>query len=418
MQSIPTAANTIKEMLADQAAPSQQIDDIISRYLQVRDSSSIDKLEHELMAIFAGGVDHAADIVAGLEALPRTLRDTPISPQQGARDVGNAPSRVRATFRDSRPRRFTGRIGTPVNSIENLAPADKAGASFQIVAAHLSSSQPCHSRKETHGRDSSGKSPDRGLRPLFSRTRRNHPPTEPDFPRALCESPPLYQQQTAPTQFIAAAANATHRLFAVAAVAIGALHDASAERMRLGLEHLRRVRKPQAPPAPPTHEMRVADLIDAYADPALHPDIERIARAIASKAYRNGYCYATQEKIAAWTGIARSTLQLRLHEMERLHLSHVERRLKTSSITLLADGTLDALRLKKINKIKVRERTAPYVVRTFTAPATTNPHETDIRSRQKVDSWPKNTTCSQQSKSSNKSEYRFSYCCLYKFITD
>lgn len=217
----------------------------------------------------------------------------------------------------------------------------------------------------------------------------------------------MQHTQTAPQTFIAAAANATHRLFAGAAVAIRALHGASAERMRLGLEHLRRVRKPQALPAPePTYEMRVQDLIDAYADPALHPDIERIARAIASKAYRNGYCYATQEKIAAWTGIARSTLQLRLHEMERLHLSHVERRLKTSSITLLADGTLDALRLKKINKIKVRERTAPYVVRTFTAPTTTNPHETDIRFSQNLDSWPKNTTCSQQSKSSNKSEYR------------
>jgi hypothetical protein len=71
LQSIPTAANTIKAMLADQAAPSQQIDDLISRYLRVRDSSSIDKLEHELTAIFAGGVDHAADIVAGLESLPR-----------------------------------------------------------------------------------------------------------------------------------------------------------------------------------------------------------------------------------------------------------------------------------------------------------------------------------------------------------
>ena len=72
------------------------------------------------------------------------------------------------------------------------------------------------------------------------------------FPRALCERFPLYQQTTAPKTFLAAAADAAHRAFAGAAVAIkDAFLDAPAERMRLGLEHLRRVRKPQAPPVPP-----------------------------------------------------------------------------------------------------------------------------------------------------------------------
>ena len=51
--------------------------------------------------------------------------------------------------------------------------------------------------------------------------------------------------------------------------------------------------------------------------------------------------------------------------MERRKLIHVQRRLSTSSITLLADGTLDALRLKKINKIKVRERVSPCVISDF-----------------------------------------------------
>ena len=74
MQTIPTAATAIKEMLAaDQAASSQQIDDIISRYLRVRDSAAVEPIENELAAIFASGVDHAARVVAGLELLPRTL---------------------------------------------------------------------------------------------------------------------------------------------------------------------------------------------------------------------------------------------------------------------------------------------------------------------------------------------------------
>jgi len=170
--------------------------------------------------------------------------------------------------------------------------------------------------------------------------------------------------------------------------------------MRLGLEHLRRVRKPKAPPAPPTYETQLADLIDAYADPTLHPDIERIARAMTRWAYKDGYCYATQEKIAGWTGLSVQTLQLRLYEMERRKLIMVKRRPGTSSITLFADTTLDALRLKKINKIKVRERTAPYVTRTFSAPEPKNTDEIKEKTDQKIDSWSKTTTWSPQSISS------------------
>jgi hypothetical protein len=115
LQTIPAAATTIKEKLnADQAISSQQIDDIISRYLRVRDSSAIEQIENELAAIFASGVHHAARVVAGLESLPRTVKvnDMRVSPQQGARVF--ADSRIRVAFRNNRPQRFTGRTGTPV----------------------------------------------------------------------------------------------------------------------------------------------------------------------------------------------------------------------------------------------------------------------------------------------------------------
>jgi hypothetical protein len=108
LQAIPAAATTIKEMLnADPAASSQAIDDVISRYLRVRGSSAIDKLEHELTAIFLGGVIHAVRIVTGLEALGQK-QETHVAKNP-------AGSRIRATFRDNRPRRFPGRIGAPVN---------------------------------------------------------------------------------------------------------------------------------------------------------------------------------------------------------------------------------------------------------------------------------------------------------------
>jgi K+-transporting ATPase c subunit len=117
LQTIPAAANTIKAILsADQAASSQQIDDIISRYLRVRDSSAIEQIENELAAIFASGVDQAASVVADLESLPRILRDTRVSPQQGARVVGDSGSRLRAAIRNNRPSRFADRIGPSVKT--------------------------------------------------------------------------------------------------------------------------------------------------------------------------------------------------------------------------------------------------------------------------------------------------------------
>lgn len=116
LQTIPAAATAIKEMFdADQAALSQQIDDIISRYLRVRDSATLEFIENELTAIFASGIDHAARVVAGLELLPRTPKGMRVSPQQESRVFRNPTGpRIRAAFPNNRPQRFTNRIGVPV----------------------------------------------------------------------------------------------------------------------------------------------------------------------------------------------------------------------------------------------------------------------------------------------------------------
>jgi hypothetical protein len=117
LQTIPDATTAIKEKLnADQAASSQQIDDIISRYLRVRDSSVIEQIENELATIFASGVDQAARVVADLESLPRTMRATHVSPQQGVCIVGSSGSRLRAAIRNNRPSRFTNKVGGPRKS--------------------------------------------------------------------------------------------------------------------------------------------------------------------------------------------------------------------------------------------------------------------------------------------------------------
>jgi hypothetical protein len=117
LRTIPAAANTFKETLnADQAASSQQIDDIISRYQRVRDSSAIEQIENELAAIFASGVDHAARVVADLESLPRTVNDMRVSPQQGVRVFADSRSGIRVAIRNNRPPRFAGRIGPPVKA--------------------------------------------------------------------------------------------------------------------------------------------------------------------------------------------------------------------------------------------------------------------------------------------------------------
>jgi hypothetical protein len=116
LQTIPDATTAIKEKLnADQGAPSEQIDDIISRYLHVRDSASSEYIGNELAAMFADSVDRAARTVASLETLRRTLRDTRAL-QQRAGVFVNLRARMRAAFRDNRLPCFAGRTGFLVNS--------------------------------------------------------------------------------------------------------------------------------------------------------------------------------------------------------------------------------------------------------------------------------------------------------------
>jgi hypothetical protein len=219
----------------------------------------------------------------------------------------------------------------------------------------------------------------------------------------------LYQQQTAPTTFlaaVAAAANATHRLFVGAATAIkrAAFQEGSRERMQLAVTHLQTCTK-QAPPPLPPRDARVEDLIDAYAAPGLPPGYEILARAIARWGYRRGYCYASQETLARWTGMSESTVQRLIVGMEQDGFLQRERRPGTSSIIILADGTLDALRLKKMRGITTRERTHPDVTRLFSMPEQENTDDIKVSARQKSGFGSQNTMCSQQSKSSTKSEY-------------
>jgi hypothetical protein len=111
LQTIPDVTTAIKEKLnADQGAPSQQIDDIISRYLHVRDSASSEYIGNELAAMFADSVDRAARTVAGLESLRRTLRDTRAL-QQRAGVFVNLRARMRPGFRDNCLPCFAGRTG-------------------------------------------------------------------------------------------------------------------------------------------------------------------------------------------------------------------------------------------------------------------------------------------------------------------
>jgi len=220
----------------------------------------------------------------------------------------------------------------------------------------------------------------------------------------------LYQQQTAPKTFIAAAANATHRLFVGVATALkGAfqVQDGSAERMRLELEHLREVRKAKAPPKPPTppplppRDARVEDLIDAYSAPGLPSGYERFARVVARWGYRFGCCYASQETIARWMGISESGVQRLVTGMEQDGFLHVERRPGTSSIIILADGTLDALRIKKMRGITTCARTKPYVERSFTMPDQETLDKIKLCMSKKSGFGSQNTLCSSQSVSSN-----------------
>jgi hypothetical protein len=212
--------------------------------------------------------------------------------------------------------------------------------------------------------------------------------------------------QTAPKTFIAAA-NATRRLFANAANAIkrAVFQEGSRERMDLALAHLQTVAQQTPPPLPP-RDARVEDLIDAYAAPGLPPGFEILARVIARWGYRFGCCYASQETLARWMGISESGVQRLVMAMENLGFLHVDRRPGTSSIIILADGTLDALRIKKMRKITTYERTHPYVERSFTMPDPETLEKIKLSARKKSGFGSQNTSCSQQSISSTKSEYR------------
>jgi hypothetical protein len=213
----------------------------------------------------------------------------------------------------------------------------------------------------------------------------------------------LYQQQTAPTTFIAAAANATQRLFAGAANAIkrAVFQDGSRERMQLSLAHLQTVTH-QTPPPLPLRDARVEDLIDAYAAPDLPPGYEILARAIARWGYRRGYCYASQETLARWTGMSESTVQRLIVGMEQDGFLKRERRPGTSSIIILADGTLDALRIKKMRKITTRERTHPYVERSFTMPEPETLEKIKLSASGKSGFGSQDTSCPQETISCNK----------------
>jgi class 3 adenylate cyclase len=114
LQTIPDATTAIKEKLnADQGAPSEQIDDIISRYLHVRDSASSEQIGNELTAVFADGLDRAARIVANLEASRRMLDETR-SLQQQAHVFIDLRSRLHPAFRENRLPRFSSKAGVPL----------------------------------------------------------------------------------------------------------------------------------------------------------------------------------------------------------------------------------------------------------------------------------------------------------------
>lgn len=152
--------------------------------------------------------------------------------------------------------------------------------------------------------------------------------------------------------------------------AFSSYQEGSSERMRLALEHLRAIYARQTPPPLPEREPHVEDLIDAYADPTLHPDIERIARMVTWRAYAAGLCYASWTKLAGWLKMEEGVLQAHLTEMEREELIRITPRgVGAPPIIQFADGTLDALRVKKMHGITTRKRTHPRVVRTFSLPA-------------------------------------------------
>jgi hypothetical protein len=110
LQTIPAA---VKAMLnTGQETPAHHIDDLIARYLRVRDSSSIDKLEYELTAVFADGMAHAARVVAGLEAMQSVSSHTRAQQEVQARN--DSRPHTRAWPGNSRQLGFITRAGVPV----------------------------------------------------------------------------------------------------------------------------------------------------------------------------------------------------------------------------------------------------------------------------------------------------------------
>jgi DNA-binding MarR family transcriptional regulator len=165
----------------------------------------------------------------------------------------------------------------------------------------------------------------------------------------------LYQQQTAhQTSFLAAAANATRRLFTGAANAIkrAAFPESSSERMQLALAHLQTCTQqtPQvAPtPAPTTPTPAARAVLEYFRAAPLSVRENRILRIISSTYYADGCCYAQQETLARAVGCAKSTLQQELDELEARNLLHVTPRDGTSNVTHLADGVREALRFQRI----------------------------------------------------------------------
>lgn len=110
-RSIPAS---VKAMLrAEDATSSHDINELLARYLRVRDSSSIDRLEHELTALFASGVERAAQIIAGLEELRHT--SSPVAHtlhvQLETNSMNSSPARSRVWRGNYSPLRSDVRTG-------------------------------------------------------------------------------------------------------------------------------------------------------------------------------------------------------------------------------------------------------------------------------------------------------------------
>ena len=80
---------------------------------------------------------------------------------------------------------------------------------------------------------------------------------------------------------------------------------------------------------------------------------ERVLRTIASKFYQQGCCYAKHETLAKAIKCAKSTLQTTLDELEARGLIAVTRRERTSNITILTQGVIEALKFLRIQRRRI-----------------------------------------------------------------